>query len=164
MSKSPGHYAQLGAFLLMVLLLVPFCASSNELYKKAEPAIYDLEALDDIKKNSDNYQQLPLFFKEADSVARLKPLTVVNKNKSFAPSKNYNCSISRYAWPDSENPMGSYVIKDGLTNPEYYEFFPYQQNASWSYYEHRHLKNMRRLEKFSDGVPKTKAMVSSEKI
>lgn len=86
------------------------------------PALYDLDVLYDMKNNSHNYPQLADFFKEADSIALLSPVSVMSKRKTFAPNKHFYCSISRYSWPVGSDSAGKYKIIDGKCNPEYADF------------------------------------------
>ena len=113
----------LGSFiLLMVVLLLPTFTTTYELHAKSQPSIYNLDVLNDIKLNPNKYSNRALFLKETDSIVELAPLSVTDKKKTYAPNNHYYCSISRYAWPDTNNPLGPYVIKDGQSNPEYSDY------------------------------------------
>lgn len=110
-----------GIFLILI-------AASLELYSlltpinlqaRDTPSIYNLNKLDDIKKFPKKYDSLPTFLKEARIIAKEKPLTVIDKEITFAPTMNYYCSISRYFWPNPDDPEGPYIIKDGIFNPEF---------------------------------------------
>ncbi len=87
-----------------------------------KPSIYDLEKLNDIKRYPGKYESLSVFLNDTRSLAKEKLLTVVDKELTFAPSKNYYCSISRYFWPNADNPDDAYIIRDGITNPEFSKY------------------------------------------
>jgi hypothetical protein len=108
--------------LLFVLVLFPLLTSSADLQAQSFPAIYNQGVLNDIKNNPHGYPQLDAFLKKADGILAQKPLSVIDKKKTFAPNKHFYCSISRYSWPDPNNPNGPYIIKDGINNPEYADY------------------------------------------
>lgn len=109
-----------------VFLLLTFLLSSSwievETKSKPRPAIYNIERLKELryefKKGS---PRMATFLAKADKVIIAKPVSVMDKEKSFVSDKHYYCSISRYAWP-SEEDSTIYIIKDGVTNPEYKGF------------------------------------------
>lgn len=84
-----------------------------------QPAIYNLERLKELRReNPQTNRQLRNFLQEADIIAKAKPITVMDKSKSFAENPHTYCSLSRYAWPSEKDPK-LYVIRDGQTNPEW---------------------------------------------
>ena len=61
---------------------------------------------------------------DADNLLTKGPYTVMSK-KQVPPSGDKHDYVSRgpYWWPDPSKPDGlPYIRKDGLTNPEYYDF------------------------------------------
>ena len=59
---------------------------------------------------------------EADSYCLQKPIVVTDKQKTFAPDLHYYCSVGPYWWPDVTSTSFRYINKDGLINPEYYDY------------------------------------------
>ena len=106
---------------LLILFLFP-SITSFALYAKTMPSIFNMEALKAIKSTPNNYPQLTQFLRDADSIVSLKPLSVLDKKRSFIHNKHYYCSISRYAWPNPSSPNGPYIIKDGIGNPEFSDY------------------------------------------
>ena len=58
---------------------------------------------------------------KAKKVCNEPMLSIVDKDKTYAPNKHYFCSLSPYWWPDPEG-GSKYVNRDGKINPEYYEY------------------------------------------
>jgi Alginate lyase len=60
----------------------------------------------------------PRLIREADSVLKLEPKTIVAAvNPRSAGGPHDWSSEGDYWWPDPKNPAGPYVSRDGLTNP-----------------------------------------------
>ena len=84
-----------------------------------QPAIYNMEHLKELRKEDrQTNRRLREFLQNADVIAEEKPVTVMDKSKSFAQNPHTYCSLSRYAWPSEKDPA-VYVIRDGKTNPEW---------------------------------------------
>ena len=74
--------------LLFVLVLFPLMTSSADLQAQSFPAIYNQGVLNDIKNNPHGYPQLDTFLKIADGILTQKPLSVMDKKKTFASNKH----------------------------------------------------------------------------
>lgn len=87
-----------------------------------QPAIYNIERLRELRQiYLTDAHSLIKFLSDADNLVNAVPVSVLEKNKSFANNSHFYCSISRYAWPREDN-SSVYIIKDGMTNPEYEDF------------------------------------------
>jgi len=58
---------------------------------------------------------------KAKNICNEPMISIVEKDKTFAPDKHYFCSLSPYWWPDPDG-GSKYVNRDGKINPEYYEY------------------------------------------
>lgn len=111
----------LNAFWLFTFLLT-FSNIDVEAKSRPKPAIYNIERLKELRQEyKKGSPRIAAFLAKADKVITAKPVSVMDKERSFVPDKHYYCSISRYAWP-SEEDSTIYIIKDGVTNPEYKDF------------------------------------------
>lgn len=113
-------------FVFYVFLLFTFLLTSSKIEVEAKtrprPAIYNIERLKELRQEfKTGSPRIATFLAKADKVLIAKPVSVMDKEKSFVSDKHYYCSISRYAWP-SEEDSTIYIIKDGVTNPEYKDF------------------------------------------
>lgn len=60
-----------------------------------------------------------------DAILSEAPVVVTNKSRTLSGNMNNYESLGRYAWPDTLKNDGSYVIRDGVVNPEINDFdFP----------------------------------------
>lgn len=104
-------------FLLLTLsfLLSEICLGSK--VDMSRPLIWNVSNLDTLRtcKSCKLYTQILL---TSDSICKLSPVTVMDKEKTFASDYHYYCSMGPYYWPDSANIKGSYILKDGQVNPE----------------------------------------------
>lgn len=62
------------------------------------------------------------FITESEKIVGLLPISVVDKNKSLSGDIHNYESIGPYWWPDPNNTNGPYIRKDGVINPEYYDY------------------------------------------
>ena len=112
------------AFFRLLICIVAFliCACAGTaigrfVLNKQPPALYDMSRLDELKKKGVYDTEVSRFLKQADKMAAKEPVSIMDRNITFAPDPHYFCSISRYSWP-SENDPNIYVIRDGMSNPE----------------------------------------------
>lgn len=111
---------------ILSFILILFIGTSLLLGNREEvqacpnrPAIYNIDHLKELRnEDPKSHRQLSRFLKDADRIVAAKPVTIMDKTKSFAPTTHTYCSLSRYAWP-SEKDTKVYVIRDGQTNPEW---------------------------------------------
>lgn len=110
-------------FLLMLFIYT--CCVSKSRFGVADkiacppPAIYNLEKLNDLRTDRlKTKKETSRFLRDADAIIKDKPVSIMEKKKSFSSDYHNYCSISRYAWPSEKNPE-IYVIRDGETNPEW---------------------------------------------
>ena len=108
-----------GALFLLLCTFVFLFLPTTSLQARNTPSIYDIRLLDAIRHAPGDYPLLKIFLSQADSIVKLKPLSVVDDNQTFTPNNNYYCSIGRYSWPDSNKPDSPWVVRDGISNPEY---------------------------------------------
>lgn len=110
-------------FLLM-LFIYTCCISKSRFWgadkiASPQPAIYNLEKLNDLRTNKlKTKKETSRFLWDADAIIKDKPVSIMEKKKSFSSDCHNYCSISRYAWPSEKIPK-IYVIRDGETNPEW---------------------------------------------
>ena len=99
---------------------IAFCICVPELRAcPKQPAIFNMNHLKKLRnKDPKCHRPLSKFLNEADKILDKKPVTVMDKVKSFARDPHTYCSLSRYAWP-SDKDSKVYVIRDGKTNPEW---------------------------------------------
>ena len=126
MSKKSNTFSAL--FLLLLFIYLISCGVSNKWQLGAgdktcpKPAIYNLERLNNLRKDNPKINNMTSeFLGKADVVAREKPVSIMEKRKSFSLDYHDYCSISRYAWPSEKNPK-IYVIRDGETSPEWEKY------------------------------------------
>jgi hypothetical protein len=99
------------------------CKDEAEARAFPRPAIYNMERLDELKSEyqGNNTSRWNSFINEAEAAIVATPVSVLDKHKTFFRDKHTYCSISRYAWP-SEKDSSIYIIKDGVSNPEFNDF------------------------------------------
>lgn len=85
------------------------------------PALYDMNHLKKLRERNIDDKEVHSFLKQADKVVESGPITIMDREKTYAPDTHYYCSISRYSWPSDKDP-NVYVIKDGQSNPEFGDF------------------------------------------
>lgn len=123
MIHKPTINRDLCSLFLFIMVFGTSCKDEAEARSFPRPAIYNMERLDELKceYQGNNTAKLNSFIKEAEAVIVATPVSVMDKQKAFSRDKHTYCSISRYAWP-SENDPSKFVIKDGITNPEFSDF------------------------------------------
>jgi hypothetical protein len=93
----------------LFFFLCSFCIS-------CAPKIND--ATDDLKNNAQSILKEQIL-KEANWALQQDPITVTAASSARSTGgKNDFYSEGDYWWPDTENPDGPYIQKDGLTNPD----------------------------------------------
>lgn len=102
-----------GVFMLFVMVS---CEAEGKGAVKG-PLIWDVANLELLKTDTALLKLYKSVIKESNKICAMSPVTVMDKEKTFAPDKHYFCCIGTYWWPDPNNP-GQYINKDGITNPE----------------------------------------------
>ena len=100
--------------VLLSSFLFLFFLPLNMLARTVPPLIWDMGELEQLKLRRNDRRDI---IRKADEFCIKEPITVINKQKTFAPDLHYYCSIGPYWWPDDS---GNYYPKDGVVNPESY--------------------------------------------
>ena len=100
----------------LLLFVILFPHSLNIVAGTVPPLIWDMSDLEKLKLQQNDRSEI---IRKADDFCRKEPLTVVSKQKTFAPNLHFYCSVGPYWWPDD---FGNYYPKDGIVNPESYLF------------------------------------------
>lgn len=109
------YFKRVTVIFLIAILFFP----NVLLAKKTKPLIWDLDNLEQMKRELPNSLEAKIILGEADMYCTLTPLDVVHdKVLTYPPDTHYYCSMGPYSWPDPDN-LGYYVTKDGLTNPDF---------------------------------------------
>lgn len=99
---------------LFFLLAIPMGA-------KTVTYTWNYDALQKVK-NGGNATERQRIIKVADAKLKLSPAAVTDKKTSISGNRHNYESMAVYYWPDSANPSGSYVVRDGYVNPESKEY------------------------------------------
>lgn len=91
--------------IFYVLYLYPY---------ERKPVIWDMERIESYKTHNKHIKSIT---EKANKFINLDPVVVTTKSKSVSGDKHNYESIARYAWPDSLNPNGPYIVRDGFTSP-----------------------------------------------
>ena len=74
-------------------------------------------------RDEEQYRTLrEALIRKGDKAAEAEPVSVVETTKRYTDDAHCYVSIAPYRWPDTTNIGGPYVSRDGLRNPEYYEY------------------------------------------
>ena len=106
--------------ILVPIIILSFSACSITRYPQT--MIWDKKNLKSFKTNGLYNEGLTIqeIMKTCDLIIKEAPVTVMNKENSFAPDMHYYCSVGPYWWLDSVS--GKYILKDGYVNPDYYKY------------------------------------------
>jgi len=101
--------------ITLTIVMIPIGTSAQ--------SIWNLPHLEKVKQSLSDPLYSKAYFhllKEADSVLQMKPLSVMQKEKTPASGDKHDyMSQARYFWPDSTKPDGKpYISRDGQSNPE----------------------------------------------
>lgn len=97
---------------LLLISLAAFIASGINVV--AQTHYLNIEPLKKAKASG----SVQRYVKAGDSAIETGCIVVTDKTGKHVPDPHYYASLSRYYWPDPENPDGPYVNRDGQTNPE----------------------------------------------
>lgn len=103
------------AFLADIIIVLLLYGSTTAYSNAQRDRLYKWrkEVLDSL--NDDGKLRL---IEKADREFKSRNVVVINKKQSLTGDKHNYESLSSYYWPDSNNPNGAYISKDGLVNPE----------------------------------------------
>lgn len=106
--------------ILVPIIFLSFSACSITRYPQT--MIWDKKNLKSFKTDGLYNEGLTIqeIMKTCDLIIKEAPVTVMNKENSFAPDMHYYCSVGPYWWLDSVS--GKYILKDGYVNPDYYKY------------------------------------------
>lgn len=102
-------------FLVFILSLCCYLPLS------AQNILWDTKNLHELKANPGNslYKNT---VELANWYSAQMPATVTRKGQSFSGDYHNYESLSIYTWPDSNNPSGPWVTRQGYINPQYKEY------------------------------------------
>lgn len=104
---------KLAALVLLISTTIFSCEA------KDVNRLWNINNLAYVKMHSSNYASfIDGCVRKGKQYAEMEPLSVIAKNKTFAPDMHYYCSMSPYYWPVEENNRVKYVCRDGQGNPE----------------------------------------------
>ena len=90
--------------------------------KTQGPLLWQIDDVVETSHGVVNYKKsIEPYLSTANTANRQPLLTIVEKDKTFAPDKHYYCNLSPYWWPDPKG-GSAYINIDGKINPEFYEF------------------------------------------
>lgn len=103
------------AVLLTVLTLWAWCPMKSQI-------LWNMDNMRDVK-DEEQYRGLrEALITKGDNAAEHRAVTVIGQSKKYSSDPHCYVSIAPYTWPDTINIGGPYVTRDGLRNPEYYEY------------------------------------------
>ena len=84
-----------------------------------KPLLWNIDRLRLIKQNQKCIHEVQDLILDAEKIAAQKQYISVTQKESLLSNDIHNYeSLSSYYWPDTQNPNGSYIEKDGMLNPE----------------------------------------------
>ena len=101
--------------LFFVIVLYVQNIEANNL----KPLLWNIDRLRLIKQNQKHIHEVQNLILEAEKIAAQKQYISVTQKESSLSNDIHNYeSLSSYYWPDTQNPNGPYIEKDGMLNPE----------------------------------------------
>lgn len=110
---------QLSIFIVLVAVYLHFSVHSPSVAVAQQPLIWNIPMLQQVKQSQTHKDFIQTkILKLADYYISQPMLSVMSKKKSIVSDKHNYQSLSIYMWPDSANPDGPYLYKDGVMNPD----------------------------------------------
>lgn len=110
---------QLSVFIVLVAAYVHLSVNSPSVAVAQQPLIWNIPMLQQVKQSKTHKDFIQTkILKLADYYMSQPMLSVMSKKKSIVSDKHNYQSLSIYMWPDSANPDGPYLYKDGIMNPD----------------------------------------------
>lgn len=103
--------------IIIVSISVFLLYSGPIMAKRSRPLVWDMRYLESLKNEKKTSTIAQDIIDAADQICMADPVSVIAKQKTFAPNSHYYCSVGPYWWPDSSQ-NGIYIRKDGYINPE----------------------------------------------
>lgn len=101
--------------LLAVLTLRAWCSMDAQI-------MWNMDNMSVVKEDEQYRKLREALIKKGDKAAEAEAVTVMTPGKRFTADPHSYVTIAPYTWPDAANIGGPYVTRDGLRNPEYYEY------------------------------------------
>lgn len=105
--------------LFFLIILVSGCNASQK--ATSIPKVWDMKELQAAKMTVGKSNYVKSLEKSCKQYCVDEPITIMDKRQTFGPNNHYYCSMGLYWWPDEEHP-GKYVNRDGMVNPESYQY------------------------------------------
>lgn len=100
------------------LVVALFSSMSASAQTQSVTYIWDYDFFVEMKKNTEYFKGLrSRIFKYADEAAANGPLSVMQKKRCVSGDYHNFESFATYFWPNSDDPDGPYIGKDGVANP-----------------------------------------------
>ena len=80
--------------------------------------LWNLSNIDSLNTATHASDLRKTILERAEKLVTQPPVSVTSHEKKFAPNRHYFECIGPYWWPNSENPFGPWINKDGKVNPE----------------------------------------------
>ena len=111
------HIMKLTQTILFFLILASNLCYSQGTY------LWNGNRLKEIKSNPSHYSGVISQCKvRGERYLSSLPITIVDKPLRYVLNPHNYASLSKYYWPDPNNPSGKYLLRDGERNPEYKEY------------------------------------------
>ena len=104
----------ISTLFFVIVLYVQNIEASN-----LKPLLWNIDRLRLIKQNQKHIHGVQNLILEAEKIAAQKQyISVTQKERSLSNDIHNYESLSSYYWPNTQNPNGPYIEKDGMLNPE----------------------------------------------